>query len=212
MTLTIKLLALSILTLFIVTPSLLSCNLVLAEHTDNTWVSKAEAPPSKIGVKATSANGMIYFMGDGINFQYDPKTNSWVEKTPMPTPRNSFAMAVYQNKIFTLGGNLAWTQEDGYIASNSIEVYDPSTDMWETKEPMPVNRSTVGAGIIDGKIHLIGNQTHQVYDIASGTWIDKELIPFHPNSGYGFEHSTTVFDNKIYVIIKNQTQIYDPPK
>lgn len=176
---------------------------------ENAWVSKMGPPQYSIGLKAASVDGKIYFLGNSVNFEFNPTTNNWTSKTPMPTPRAGFGLVVYQNKIFTVGGSLQWTEEDGYVDSAAIEVYDPTNDTWKTKIPMPMNRSFVGAAVVDGKIHLIGSQTHDVYDIALQTWSEKEGEPFEPYYGYGYDSSTTVLDNKIYVIIGNKTQIYD---
>jgi N-acetylneuraminic acid mutarotase len=182
-------------------------NVVWALHPENTWVSKTELPQTTMGLMAASVNGKIYLMGDSINLEYNPATNNWTSKTPMPIPRIAVGIAVYQNKIYTIGGSTGWTQEAGTLLSNVNEVYDPSTDSWETKSPMPTNASSIGAGVVDGKIHLIGCDIHEVYDIALDTW-STEAAFSSPKNGFG--SATTVFDNKIYVINENLTQIYDP--
>ena len=38
------------------------------------------------------------------NEQYDPSTNSWTFKAPMPTLRDSFAIAIYKDNIYCIGG------------------------------------------------------------------------------------------------------------
>lgn len=35
---------------------------------------------------------------------YDPVTNRWSYQTPMPVPGNNFAVAVFEDKIYCIGG------------------------------------------------------------------------------------------------------------
>lgn len=55
--------------------------------------------------------GKIYVIGGtyegyhNTNQEYDPSTNTWAVKTSMPTPRSNFGIAVYQNKIYCIGGS-----------------------------------------------------------------------------------------------------------
>ena len=173
---------------------------------ENFWVPKAPMPQTELGLRAVAVNGRIYVMGDSINYEYDPVTNSWIAKAPMPTPRNEFQIAVSQNKIYTIGGRSGWTSATGPIDSGTNELYDPSTDTWETMKLMPTNRSGLGASVVNGKIHLIGADIHEVYDVYADSWTTGQLLPL-PLLVYGY--SSTVVNNKIYVIAWNQTHIYD---
>ena len=72
--------------------------------------------------------------------------------------------------------------------TNVNEVYDPTTDTWETKESMPTPRSDLRANVVNGKIYLIGGHdpnvhfkpgasTHnEVYDPATDSWSKKNLF------------------------------------
>ena len=133
---------------------------------ENFWVPKATMPQTELGLRAAVVNGKIYVMGDSINYEYDTTTNSWITKAPMPTPRNEFQIAVHQNKIYTIGGRSGGTSATGPIDSGANEVYDPSTDTWKTMRSMPNNRSSIGASVVNGKIHLIGADIHEVYDLS----------------------------------------------
>src|SRR3972149_5696153 len=152
-------------------------------------------------------------MGGSINYEYDPATNKWTEKTPMPTSRTYFSIAVYQNRIYALGGRAEWTQENGTIDSNANEAYDPSTNTWQILAPMPTNISDVEANVVNGKIYMIGGRIskdstlslNEMYDIATDSWTNKSTMPY-PASSY----ASAVFNNKIYIIFGNRTQIYNP--
>jgi hypothetical protein len=42
---------------------------------------------------------------------------------------------------------------------NQNEAYDPITDSWQTLPPMPTARHGLVAGLVDGKMSLIGGGT-----------------------------------------------------
>lgn len=56
----------------------------------------------------------------------------WTTKTPMVNPRDNAANAVLNGKIYVLGGAPA-----GISILDSMEMYEPTTDTWTTKAPMP---------------------------------------------------------------------------
>jgi hypothetical protein len=193
--------------------------------TENSWATK-EPLPQADALRAAVVNGKIYAIGNEVNFEYDPAADDWTAKKPMPTARQYFGIAVYQNKIYTIGGSW-WDPDKGRISSNANEVYDPLTDTWETREPMPTTRSNLEANVVNGKIYLIGGRTgdqkttvalNEVYDPASNSWTTKE--PMHyPVVAY----ASAVVDGKIYVIggtnefhdpddplYTDHNQIYDP--
>jgi N-acetylneuraminic acid mutarotase len=189
-----------------------------AETKENFWTTKTPLPEAIGGVKAATVNGKIYVIGGEANFEYNPDTDNWTSKKPMPTARTSFEIAVYQNKIYAIGGSSGWTQETGTICSDANEVYDPSTDTWETKAPMKTMRTGLEANAVNGKIYLIGGYLRQnytvsntksslneVYDVATDSWATKEPVPYP-----AYDYASAVVNNKIYIIGWNRTQVYDP--
>ncbi len=171
---------------------------------------------------------------------YDPTTDSWTAKAPMPIPRADFATAVYENKIYVFGGEIfssgsppvsAQTSETPgyYVDTNATEVYDPATNTWTEKTPLPIPSQGLSANTIDGKIYIItdGYQLDpvyhtywtvkkiEVYDPLTDSWAVAAPMPTGV-SGY----ASAVVDNKIYVIsgrngsdpnfLVNLTQTYDP--
>ena len=88
------------------------------------------------GANAAVVNGKIYVIVSTVNYEYDPTTNTWATKQPMPTPRaDGIAVTVFQNKIYVIGGRII-----GGGTTGINEVYDPATDSWETKTSMPTPR------------------------------------------------------------------------
>ena len=190
--------------------------------------------------EVASVNGKIYVIGGhtgsgldlfpaiivtgapvGYNQEYDPLTDTWslTYKQSMPSPREGFGIAVYDNKIYCIGGIF------GGKPTGVNEVYDPATDTWETKTSMPTARSHLQANVINGKIYLIGgypNSTlNEVYDPITDSWTTKAPLP----TGV-MNFASAVVDNKLYAIAgrtvfktsekynsitnSNITQVYNP--
>lgn len=124
----------------------------------------------------------------------------------MPTPRLYFGMAVYQNKIYVIGGR-------NDITYSVNEVYDPSNDTWETKQSMPIGGSDLDANVVNGRIYLIWQNHNEVYGVQNDSWSSGRAMPY-PVIAY----ASSVFDDKIYIFgglgsgnsCGGQTQIYDP--
>lgn len=83
---------------------------------------------------------------------YDPATNMWTEKAPMPTAREHLTSAVADGKLYVVGG-----RSEGMSANvNSNEVYDPTTDSWILLEPMPSHRGGLASSAINETIYVFG--------------------------------------------------------
>ena len=183
-------------------------------------------PTERVTVGAAAVNGKIYAIGgngeiDNANEMYDPKTDTWTTKAPMLTARRSCGIAVYQDKIYVMGGITGYNESThSYMISGVNEVYDPAAYTWETKTPMPTRRYGIGANVADGKIYVIGGKNasgwidgvNEVYNPVTDTWTTKAPIPTRVSF-----YASAVVDNKIYVIggsngsvYVDLTQIYDP--
>lgn len=197
-----------------------------ASVAENSWIDRPPMPAAKSGLEVAVVNEKIYVIGsDGTNLEYDPATLAWTTKQPTPTPRSQFAIAVYQNKIYVIGGSVGFDQSTAlHILCSLNEVYDPLTDTWESKTPMPTNRSQLNANVVDGKIYLIGGRTggqystvdlNEVYDPETDSWSTKAPIPYPV-----VQYSSTVVDGKIFImggqdefaetVNLDLVQIYDP--
>jgi N-acetylneuraminic acid mutarotase len=196
----------------------------------------AEMPTARSGLGVVTVNGKIYAIGGEngdvtlrTNEEYDPATNTWTTKASMPTARSRFAIAVYQGKIYVMGGTTGSGDIMGQqLATDANEVYDPLTDTWETKTPLPTPRQDLGAQTVNGKIYTLSGirsealfitprfDATEVYDPANDSWTKKASIPTRV-----WGYASTVVDNKIYVIggwnmtpsgwsPADSNQVYDP--
>jgi N-acetylneuraminic acid mutarotase len=206
----------------------------------DSWAERAPMPTARAGLGVAVVNGKIYAIGGldnntylGVNEEYDPDTNSWTTKAPMPTARSGFAIAVYDRKIYVIGGTTGDSTSSASGFTGKTEVYDPATNIWKTKASMPTPRADLSAGVVDGKIYLIGGKKYipsdpyykesdanEVYDLATDSWSNKTAVPIAT-----FGYASAVVDNKIYIIgggtqfwerydltYVTANQVYDPAK
>lgn len=153
------------------------------------WSIKAPIPTARAYAGAAGINGKLYVVGGcGSNQDcrigttnvlevYDPATNTWASKAPMPTARSAFAVGVIGNKLYVAGGVQACPP---CVGAPALEVYDPATDTWTTKAPLPTSRNSVGATVINGQFYVVGGSASvgvtgvvEVYNPATDTWTTK---------------------------------------
>ena len=122
----------------------------------------------------------------------------------MPTARSGFAVAVYNDKIYCIGGTIGTIGGNNEYVGNN-EVYDPSTDTWQTEASMPTPRADLSANVVNGKIYLIGGMEYsskspyyvetnitEVYDPSTNTWSTAASMPL---AVYGY--ASAVINGKI---------------
>ncbi len=110
-------------------------------------------------------NGILYAIGGCtdnvcIGFvntveAYNPASDSWTTKAPMPTARREFGTGVINGVIYAVGG----LQGPGSSGINTNEAYDPVANVWSTMSPMPTPRGDLGAAAFNGLLYAIGGNT-----------------------------------------------------
>jgi N-acetylneuraminic acid mutarotase len=88
-----------------------------------------------------------------MNEVYDIATDTWSTRAPMPTARSGVGAVVIDGKIYVIGGE-GWVEELGGVFRNN-EAYDPSSDSWAEKTPMPTARHGFAKGVLDGKLYAV---------------------------------------------------------
>ena len=101
------------------------------------------------GFDPTNANRPV-----NTTFAYDPLTDRWATRAPMPTPRGALACVVIGNLIYAAGG--ASPAGD----SNVNEAYDPASDPWRLDlAPMPTESQHLAAAELGGLLHVFGGRS-----------------------------------------------------
>ncbi len=181
---------------------------------ENSWESKTPMPQKANGIKAVTVDGKIYVFDRVFTYVYDAVADAWTQKTAMPTPRVSYAIAAVGNKVYVIGGDeYRIDPQLGSVYSNPSDVneaYDITTDTWETKQPLSMTRNSMDANVVDGKIYVIGgaisqmNNLNEVYDPATDSWANKTAPPY-----LIAKYLSCTIDNKIYIIHGSDVLIYD---
>ena len=154
-----------------------------------TWETKAQMPTPRYDLAVGVVNGILYAVGGAIQPDpwtnrlatveaYDPTTNAWTTKAPMPTPRWGLGVGVVNGILYAVGGY------DG-ASYSAVEAYDPATDSWTAKAPMPVGLCWFGLAVMDGLIYAVGGGTTsseavttvEVYDPATDSWTARAPMP-----------------------------------
>jgi N-acetylneuraminic acid mutarotase len=195
-----------------------SNKLFIYDPVSDKWTQGKPMPTARSALTAAFIDGILYTIGGedftgvpvNTNEAYDPKTDTWTLKAPMPSPRHHLTSAVVDGKLYVIGGRTVNSNSSStYVNLNSNEMYDPISDTWTSKAPMPSNRSGLAAATSeDGKIYVFGGEdattatamtfdNNEKYDPMTDRWTSEAPMP---TARHGL---AAVFDNltkKIYVI------------
>ena len=103
-----------------------------------------------------------------MNESYEPLTDTWSQRQPLPTARSGMTSQVLKGKIFVLGG------ESGRGTFKTNEAYNPTTNIWKVMKPMLGGHHRLGSTVIEDKIHLLtggpnpggrGSTIHEVFSL-----------------------------------------------
>jgi len=132
------------------------------EDVSNSWTTSAQMPTPRdhLAIDSIPIAGKVYAIGGRRNVdfgqnlseneEYDPETDTWAVRAPLPTARSGIAAAELNGRVYVFGGE----GSNGTFDEN--EAYDPQTDTWETLEPVPTARHGLGAAVVGDTIYVIG--------------------------------------------------------
>ena len=178
----------------------------------DSWRKVADLPTARCCLASASVDGKIYAIGGRTGLlsipsstvnvvdEYNPITDTWRSRAPMPTPRTELAdaAAVVNGRIYVFGGY------DGNDTTSVVEEYDPITDTWRSRAPMPTARERLATAVVNGRIYTIGGSpsgwpntlsTVEEYDPATDTWRSRAAMPTAR-----YDLSAAVVDGRIYTI------------
>lgn len=194
------------------------------------WTSRAPMPIGLHHVGIGVAGGTLYVIGGYTQslfsvwqpvatvYAYNPATDTWAERAPMPTPRGALSVTEYNGKLYAIGG---YDRKDNTAA---VEVYDPERNTWTERAPLPTPRDHLAAATLAGKVYAIGGRLNgdyrknfsvtEVYDPATDRWSRATDLPT-ARSGI----TASVVGNRIYVFggekeegTFRENEAYDPAR
>jgi N-acetylneuraminic acid mutarotase len=157
------------------------------------WTIGKNMSTARNELTAVELDGKIYAMGgediaagggqkDTVEV-YDIGKNEWIVGTvkPMPIPLDHSASAVYDGKIYVVGGFLKKK-----VPTNKVFIYEPAKNEWKEGKPLP---SPIGGALnaqfIDGILYVVGGlnashlpvNTNYAYDPKTDNWTTKAPMP-----------------------------------
>src|SRR3989442_6038070 len=112
---------------------------------------------------------------------YDPATNEWESRAPLPEPTHHAAAAVADGRLFVVGGFTGGRV--GWSASPTVYEYDSRRNAWITRVPMPSPRGALAVAAVGGRLYALGGaaeevtNAHEVYDPAADRWRIANPMP-----------------------------------
>src|SRR6267378_3509669 len=162
------------------------------------WTKKSAMPLASHHVAFTEHKGKIYAFGGFVlpqsgpaawvpidnAWEYDPATDSWKALAPLPTKRGSPVAVTVGDKMYVIGGSTPGPKETSvplpgtHWALGSVEEYDPAANTWRQRSPMPTSRNHAIAGVVNGKIYVIGGRVGAAgISAASNTNVVEQYDP-----------------------------------
>jgi N-acetylneuraminic acid mutarotase len=200
------------------------------------WQTAAPAPTKRTEVAAAMLGNRIYVVGgfekpslnNVINLsitpsleEYDPSTDQWTSKTPMPVGLHHVGIGVVGGRMYVVGGyKQSGLSVWGPVAT--VYAYDPGTDSWSERAPMPTARGALSVTVHDEKLYAIGGYEGKAnsgavesYDPVSNVWSSRAPLPTPRD-----HLATATASGKLYAIggrLKGDyhrnlsvTEVYDP--
>lgn len=200
------------------------------DPTTDRWTSKAPLPVGLHHVGSGVAGGRLYIIGgyskSGLSvwnpvatvYAYDPATDSWAERAPMPTARGALSVMEHEGMLYAIGGY------DRKSNNAQVEVYDPARNQWTSVASLPTPRDHLATATAAGKIYAIGGRLDgdysrnlpivEMYDPVTNQWSRVADLPT-ARSGI----TAAVVEGKIYVFggegaagTFNENEAYDPAR
>jgi len=187
------------------------------------WIRLAPFPEPAEELLGASAGGKLYvFCGlapgwkpIGMVYEYDPATDKWTKKKPMPLASHHVSFTVYRDKIYAFGGFvLPQSGPPAWVPIDNAWEYDPAADSWKALAPLPTKRGSPVAVTAGDRMYVIGGATTapghsavhparphlstgavEEYDPAANAWRPRTSMPTPRN------HATAgVVNGKVYVV------------
>ena len=194
----------------------------------DSWKELAPMPTPRGSAQAVAVGGKIYVIGGahanipgkamteplwvgvpqivvGTVEEYDPATNTWRARAPMPTGRNHFFAGVVDGKIYAINGRLGTSFVTMSDITDLVEEYDPATDIWTYKGRSPTRRGDVAGAVYNGKLYVTGGEyedprgkvtfwAFESYDPKTNSW---QSLPHMQIARHGF--IAGFIDNEFHV-------------
>ena len=155
----------------------------------NLWQEVAAMNVSRFSPSAVADEDTIYAIGGQKNDQildvverFDSKMNSWCRVASMLEKKLLPCVAILNARVFLFGG---YTSIHPPHVCSSIEMYDPTSNMWTAIQGISAPTRFFGVTSFKGSVYVIGRQTQespgslflQIYDVEKNEWKRCSSVP-----------------------------------
>lgn len=164
-------------------------------------------PTRRGALSVETVNNTLYAIG-GSNWvcgayrtveAYDTVSNTWTTKAQKPTPIWGHISGVIKGTIYVTGGTNSCSTPVAPVSA--LEAYNPATDTWTSKAPIPSARLAAMGGVINGILYVAGGADPSgasaallAYDPANDSWTNKAPMPMAK-----YAAASAVVNGKLYV-------------
>jgi Kelch motif len=193
----------------------------------DAWETLPELPKGANHVGVVTHGDLLYAFGgfveqnrtphDGV-FVFDGK--AWKQLKRLPEACGAISCIALGDNIHLIGGAIG---SDNRRSIDWHLFYDPKTDSYSRRQPLPLGRDHTGIVVVNNRIHIIGGRVdsfhtnsnlHHAYDAKTGSWEFLTPIPT-ARSGQG----CVWFRDRIFCMggegtnrVYGQNEAYDPVK
>lgn len=162
------------------------------------WTRMADQPIARGAATAQPIADKIYVTGGGTDengaqtetYQYDPATDQWTAKAPLPTQREHLASCAVGGKMLVVGGWFSIAKQ----TLNASQIYDPQKDQWSVVPDLPSSRGGLGAAALGDTCYVIGGEQWHIalpgtfgvtegFNVSTSTW---QTFASMPTGRHGF--------------------------
>ena len=175
------------------------------------WSAATPLPDSRFGMSVVGLDTVYHTIGGVIRSNYtlstasherfDPCTESWESRAPLPEPRGFAASAAIGDRLFVAGGLRPAEGID--VPIDTLFIYDSKTDSWSQGAPMPRSLYWASGAAVGGKFYVFGGHdglepsiSFLVYDPATDRWQDMGSM----GRGRAYMMASAVYKDEVYLV------------
>jgi N-acetylneuraminic acid mutarotase len=167
----------------------------------NTFTNLPLLPAARGGGALVALGRELHFFGGSDSSRRDAAQHwaldldnlaaGWVTKASLPLATNHVAGAVVDGKIYSIGGQQ--NQDSAAIQRAEVQMYDPATNTWTARAPLPLARSHITSATLirNGQIIVLGGlgpgnrviNRVDSYNPVTNTWTQLTSLPNNRLSG-----------------------------
>jgi N-acetylneuraminic acid mutarotase len=167
----------------------------------NQFTDLPKLPAARGGGALAAVGRVLHFFGGSDAARKDAAQHwqldldnlaaGWVARAPLPVATNHVAGVTLGGLVYAIGGQQ--NQDSAAIQRAEVQVYDPATNQWTARAPLPLARSHITSStfVRNGKILVLGGlgpgnrviNRVDSYDPLTNTWTPLTSLPSNRLSG-----------------------------